>query len=254
MPEVLLAERINREGPVPFDAFVDAALYGEGGFYASGLGAGRAARDFVTSPEVGQLFGALMARAVDGWWEELDRPDPYFFVEAGAGRGRLAADVLAAAPRATRALRYVLVERSEALRNAQRELLTLEPVEDAIGPTEQGDDDTDAIPVAGSGPIVTSLGELPAVPLTGVVLANELLDNLPFRIAERSDDSWLEVRVALGDGGFDEALVPASVELAAEADLVMAGDAPSGAPASPCPPACGAGCATACGPSGTGSS
>jgi SAM-dependent MidA family methyltransferase len=46
-----IAERIRREGPIPFDRFVEAALYDEdGGFYARGGGAGRAGRDFVTSP------------------------------------------------------------------------------------------------------------------------------------------------------------------------------------------------------------
>src|SRR3954453_18739205 len=96
--EGLIAERIHREGPIPFDAFVDLALYGSGGFFDQARGAGRAGRDFVTSPEVGQLYGALVARAVDGWWRELGEPDPFLLVDAGAGRGRLAADVLAAAP------------------------------------------------------------------------------------------------------------------------------------------------------------
>ena len=59
-------------------------------------------------------------------------------------------------------------------------------------------DDEDApLPVAGMGPIVTALDDLPAVPLDGVVLANELLDNLPFRIVERRDGTWWEVRVAV---------------------------------------------------------
>ena len=110
--EQRLVERIHREGPIPFDAYVEAALYGDGGFFASGHGAGRAGADFVTSPEVGQLFGALVARHVDRVWDALGRPDPFVVVEAGAGRGRLAADVLAAAPECAPALRYVLVERS----------------------------------------------------------------------------------------------------------------------------------------------
>ena len=191
----VLAERIHREGPIPFDVFVDGALSGEGGFFEQGRGAGRAGHDFVTSPEVGALFGALVARALDGWWTDLDAADPYFVVEAGAGRGRLAADVLAAAPACAPALRYLLVERSAALRDAQRELLTLEPLEDAVGPTSVVDGDLDAVPVAGAGPIVASLGELPVLPFAGVVLANELLDNLPFRLVERASvagegDGW----------------------------------------------------------------
>src|SRR5215207_9169837 len=171
-----IAERIRREGPIPFDRFVDAALYDEeGGFYARGGGAGRAGRDFVTSPEVGTLFGALVARALDGWWRAAGAPDPFLVIEAGAGRGRLAADVLAAAPDCATALRYVLVERSPGLRAAQRDLLRVEPFEDALGPVVRDDEDA-PVPVAGMGPIVTALDDLPAVPLTGVVLANELLD------------------------------------------------------------------------------
>ena len=222
----MLAERIHREGPIPFDVFVDGALSGEGGFFETGRGAGRAGRDFVTSPEVGTLFGALVAGVIDDWWDGLGSPDPWFVIEAGAGRGRLAADVLAAAPRCAAALRYLLVERSAALRDAQRDLVTLEPLEDAIGPTAAVDGDLDAVPVAGAGPIVASLAELPVLPFAGVVFANELLDNLPFRVVERTDDGWSELRVGVnGDGAFVEVLVPAAADLAAEADLVVGGAA-----------------------------
>jgi SAM-dependent MidA family methyltransferase len=223
-----IAERIRREGPIGFDVFVEVALYGEGGFFASGHGAGRGGRDFVTSPEVGTLFGTLVARALDGWWDDLGAPDPFLVVDAGAGRGRLAADVLAAAPRCASALRYVLVERSDELRAAQRELLTLEPVEDALGPVLPGRDEEDGEPrgVAGLGPITTHLAELPAVQLDGVVVANELADNLPFRIVERLARGWAEVRVGLDGDGFVETVVPASPELTGEADHVAPACAP----------------------------
>jgi SAM-dependent MidA family methyltransferase len=215
-----IVERIGREGPIGFDAFVELALYGEAGFFTRARGAGRAGRDFVTSPEVGSLFGALVARALDGWWRADGAPDPFLVVEAGAGRGRLAADVLAAAPDCATALRYVLVERSPALREAQRDLLEVEPFEDALGPVVRDEEDA-PIPVVGMGPIVTALDGLPAVPLDGVVLANELLDNLPFRMVERRDGTWWEVRVALDGDALAESVVPASVELSTEADLVV---------------------------------
>jgi SAM-dependent MidA family methyltransferase len=221
-----IVERIGREGPIAFDTFVELALYGEGGFFTQARGAGRVGRDFVTSPEVGQLFGALVARALDGWWRDAGSPDPFLVIEAGAGRGRLAADVLAAQPDCARALRYVLVERSSALRDAQRDLLTVEPFEDALGPVVRDDEDT-PVTVTGMGPIVTALDDLPAVPLDGVVIANELVDNLPFRVVERRDGAWHEVRVALDGDELVESLVPATSELAAEADLVVA-DPPDG--------------------------
>jgi SAM-dependent MidA family methyltransferase len=221
-----IVERIGREGPIAFDAFVELALYGAGGFFTRARGAGRAGRDFVTSPAVGQLFGLLVARALDGWWHADGDPDPFLVVEPGAGRGRLAADVLAASPRCAGALRYVLVERSSALRAAQRDLLRVEPFEDALGPVVRDEDDSPA-PVTGMGPIVTALEELPEVRLDGVVLANELLDNLPFRVVERRDGIWWEVRVGADGVDLVETVVPAAAELATEADLVV-GDPPDG--------------------------
>ena len=225
-PAERIAERIRREGPIPFDRFVAAALYDEdGGFFALGGGAGRAGRDFVTSPEVGTLFGALVARFLDRSWVELGRPDPFVVVDAGAGRGRLAADVLRARPDCARALRYVLVERSAALRAAQPELLTLEPADRAFGPAVQDEPDEAPRPIEGIGPIVTSLPELPALELThGVVIANELLDNLPFRIVERAG-AWKEVRVGSERDAFVDVVVPASPDVVAAADDVAAGAA-----------------------------
>jgi SAM-dependent MidA family methyltransferase len=61
-----------------------------------------------------------------------------------------------------------------------------------------------------------------------VVFANELLDNLPFRIAERRDGTGWEVRVAVDGDALVENVVPAPMELAGEADLVVS-DAPDGA-------------------------
>ncbi|MDQ3293516.1 MAG: SAM-dependent methyltransferase, partial [Actinomycetota bacterium] len=82
-------DRADREGPLPYSAFVEWALYDdEIGFYGGGSGsAGRREGDFLTSPEVGPLFGAVLARAVDGWWRALGEPDPFVVVEAGAGPG-----------------------------------------------------------------------------------------------------------------------------------------------------------------------
>ena len=73
------------------------------------------------------------------------------------------------------------------------------------------------------GPIATSLAELPAIPVSGVVFANELLDNLPFRVVERTADGWSEVRVGVAGDRFEEDLVRAAPELAVEADHVAGG-------------------------------
>lgn len=225
----LLAEQIRREGPIPFDRFMERALYDpEGGFFTGGGGAGRSESDFITSPEVGSLFGALVARALDRWWRDLDQPDPYVVVDAGAGRGQLARDVLRAVPECSPALHYVMVERSPVLRRRQREYLDVEPAEDALGPAVKlGDDDDDPEPVPGMGPVVTQLEEMPAMGFIGAVVANELLDNLPFRIVERRDDRWFEVRVGEDEGTFVEVSAPAPDAVADDADDLLP-EAPEG--------------------------
>jgi SAM-dependent MidA family methyltransferase len=212
--EERVAAEIRRRGPVPFSEVMESALYdAEDGFYASGGAAGRRG-DFITSAEVGPLFGAVVARALDAWWRDAGAPDPYVVVEAGAGAGTLARAVLAAAPVCAGALRYVLVERSPALRRRHGEYLAVESTAFAFAPDRSEDDDeTRALDVP-TGPIVVSLAELPRV-RADVVLANELLDNLSFDLLERRDDEWWEVRVGLEGDELVEALVPASGDISA---------------------------------------
>jgi SAM-dependent MidA family methyltransferase len=165
-----LATRIRQDGPLAFSAFMDAALYAPDGFYESGGSAGRRG-DFLTSPEVGPLFGAVIGRALETWWDELGCPDPYVVVDAGAGPGTLARSIRAAAPRCGSALWLVLVERAAAQR--------------ARHPSG-----------------VESRSDLPG--RADVILANELLDNLPFDIVEHDGTQWREMLVGWRDGRFCE--------------------------------------------------
>jgi len=226
-----LDERLDRQGSLRFDEYVDLVLYGADGFYSRGGGAGRSGGDFLTSPEVGPLFGAVVARHLDAEWVRLGRPEEFVVVEAAAGRGALALAVLAAEPACAAALRYVLVERSPVLRARQGEHLSLaEPFVVLGAPREVDDGDADPLPVP-DGPFVVSLPEVPAEPVTGVVIANELLDNLPFRILERTQDGWDELRVARRGSTLVELLVPADEAAAAHADAL----APSAPPGSRIP-------------------
>jgi SAM-dependent MidA family methyltransferase len=192
---------------------MELALYDDRhGFYASGGSAGRRG-DFLTSPEVGPLFGAVVCRAIDDWWRELGQPDPFVVIEAGAGSGVLGASVLRSEPECGPALRYVLVERSAALRAQHATRLTLESPAFAFAPNRQ-EDDADAAPTdVPVGPIVVSLAELPRVHGPSVIIANELLDNLAIDLLERRADSWLEVRVGLSADGSElvEHLVPSTM-------------------------------------------
>jgi SAM-dependent MidA family methyltransferase len=163
--------------PVPFSTFMGEALYGPSGFYTTGGRAGRGG-DFITSPEVGPLFGAVVARFLDSEWRRLGCPRPFTVVDVGAGPGTLARSVLAAVPACAEALRYVAVEVAESQR-AQH------PVDN---------------------PRVESSSRMPDGPFDGVIIANELLDNVPFRLAVH-DGEWREAYVVtLADGKQVESL------------------------------------------------
>lgn len=202
MAHVTVTERIGaeirRHGPLPLERVLEVALYDPaGGFYETGGRSGARQGDFLTSPEVGPLFGAVVGRALDGWWRDMGSPDPFVVVDAGAGPGSLCRAVLASAPDCAPALRYVLVERSAAQRRLHAQNLRLEDPALAFAPV---DPDTETpVPEAVRGPICVSLAELPRVNGPAVVLANELLDNLPFGLAERGAGQWSEVRVDLGE-------------------------------------------------------
>ena len=159
---------------MPFDRFMADALYGQSGFYTTGGSAGRRG-DFITSPEVGPLFGAVMVRFVRQEWARLGRPAEFTFVDAGAGPGALARAMLAADPELLTWTRYVAVDVSEGQRSRHP---------------------------AG----VESRSDLPAGPFDGVIVANELLDNVPFRLAVH-DGEWREAFVVrLPDGRLVETL------------------------------------------------
>jgi SAM-dependent MidA family methyltransferase len=117
----------------------------------------------------------------------------------------------------------VLVERSPRWRERQAQRLSLEPAGLVLGPTTVTDPDLGPHPVPGVGPLVTALEELPAGPFEGVIVANELLDNLPFRLLERGDATWHEVRV-LPD--LAELLVESADDVAAEAEALVPDPAP----------------------------
>jgi SAM-dependent MidA family methyltransferase len=204
--EQRVADTIRRRGPVPFSEVMELALYDpEFGFYATHGSAGRRG-DFITSPEVGPLFGAVVARALDTWWREAGSPDPFVVVEAGAGAGTLARSVLLAAPACAPALRYVLVERSARLRARHGEHLALESAAHAFAPDHDENEEGGVLDLP-TGPIVVSLEELPRV-VASVVIANELLDNLPIDLLQREGDRTCEVRVGLDDDRLVEVLIP----------------------------------------------
>src|SRR5712692_9818831 len=92
-----IAERIRREGPLSIAAFMAIALHDpEHGYYARHDPLGRAG-DFITAPEISQIFGELIGLWCAELWRGIGRPDPVILTELGPGRGALMQDFLRAA-------------------------------------------------------------------------------------------------------------------------------------------------------------
>jgi SAM-dependent MidA family methyltransferase len=175
---------IEERGPISFGEFMDLALYGPGGFYDRPP-VGRGAH-FLTSPHVHPLFGELLLRAVLDLRDGLGRPEPLPIVEVGAGDGTLAANLLRLLEeRGGPAVDYAVVERSPGARAALADL----PVR-----------------------IIEGLGDAEH-PDAMVVVANELLDNLPFRRVRGTKDGAVEIRIDADGDGFVEVDVPCDAKL-----------------------------------------
>jgi len=169
-------------GVVSFESFMEAALYAPGlGYYSAGAAKIGAGGDFVTAPEVSDLFGRCVARQC----AEVLSPAGGEILEIGAGTGRLAATVLEAlAENGVLPERYAILEVSADLASRQRAHLQ-------------------KLPPALRDRVVW-LKRLPETPLRGVIVANEVLDALPFtRIALRGGVLH-EIGVAFDGGAFVE--------------------------------------------------
>ncbi len=170
-----IARRIRNGGPLSLAAYMAIALHDPDlGYYAARRPFG-AAGDFVTAPEISQVFGELIGLWCALVWEQIGRPDPVILAELGPGSGVLADDLLRAAgavPELRRAIRLYLVEASPVLRGEQkRRLAYADPV------------------------WLTRFDELPAGPM--LIVANEFLDALPIRQLVRGHRDWSERMVAL---------------------------------------------------------
>ncbi len=186
--EESLKSQIRRDGPMPFAAFMQAALYHRRyGYYAGGRPRSTWRGDFVTSPELDPAFGGLWAKAFERVWEACGRPEEFDVIEVGPGEGSFAAAVLDSVEEPFgRALRYRLVEPFATLEQRQRETLAGRAVE-----------------------WTRSITELPKRD-AACVFANEVVDNLPVQLVERRDGILREVRVGLEQDAFCTTLTPAS--------------------------------------------
>ena len=174
-----IAQHIRGHGPISVAAFMALALHDpQAGYYARRDPLGRAG-DFITAPEISQIFGELIGLWCADLWQRMGMPEPVILAELGPGRGTLMADLLRAVERVPafrRALRLYLVEASPILRAAQqRRLAPAEPL------------------------FVDDVSQLPSGPL--LLVANEFLDALPVRQLVRGRSEWAERLVSLDDQG-----------------------------------------------------
>ena len=204
MPEAdTLADRLRRQivasGPISVAEFMresNAAYYAaRDPFGADG--------DFITAPEISQMFGEMIGLWLADLWLRAERPEPCHYVELGPGRGTLAADILRAAGRFGLAPAAHLVETSAVLREMQQQFV----------PHAQWHEDVESLPR--DGPLL--------------VVANEFFDALPAQQMVATDEGWRERVVDIdADGNFKavpgtrdvDALVPDTVRGAPEGSIV----------------------------------
>ncbi|KEP69102.1 ATP synthase subunit beta [Thioclava dalianensis] len=182
-----MAAQIATEGPMRLDRYMASCLlHPDYGYYATRDPFGTGG-DFITAPEISQMFGEMIGLCLAQSWLEQGRPDRIVLAEAGPGRGTLMADILRAmraVPGLIEAASIHLIEASPTLREIQRATLAAHPVH-----------------------WHESIKDLPSGPLYFV--ANEFLDALPIRQFERAETGWAERQVgAAPDGTLHPGLSP----------------------------------------------
>jgi SAM-dependent MidA family methyltransferase len=172
---------IETNGPIPFDRFMELSLsHPKYGYYLTRDPFG-AAGDFVTAPEISQMFGELIGLWAAQVWTQMDRPARVRLVELGPGRGSLMADALRACrvmPEFLEAADICLVETSPVLRDVQRKRLS---------------------GAASRVAWYDALADVPPGP--SIVIANEFFDALPVRHFVRTEEGWCEKLVGVDEDG-----------------------------------------------------
>ncbi|SOC04027.1 SAM-dependent MidA family methyltransferase [Rhodobacter sp. JA431] len=171
----LLARRIAATGPVGLDSYMaDCLMHPDHGYYATRDPFGRAG-DFITAPEISQMFGEMLGLCLAQAWLDQGRPAPFILAECGPGRGTLMADVLRTirtVPGMQEAAQVHLIEASSTLRELQCAKIAPQDVV-----------------------FHESISSLPEAPL--FLLANEFFDALPIRQFIRQGPGWAERQVGL---------------------------------------------------------
>jgi len=175
----LIQARIDQNGSIPFSEFMEMALYEPGlGYYSAGLQKFGEGGDFVTAPQMGDVFARCLATQIAQIGTELGE---YEIIEAGAGSGILAVDLLRALQGENPPVRYRILERSAHLRHVQKETL-LEAVPQWMDR-------------------ISWMDEPPGSDWQGVFLANEVLDALTVERFCIETDGVRQLQVIKGPDG-----------------------------------------------------
>ena len=190
-----IISRIQNDGGISFRDFMQMALYEPGlGYYCTARETVGRSGDYLTSPEVSPLFGAMVGRQLREMWDALDAPSRFDIVEVGAGNATLCRDVLSwakrAAPEMLDAVRYVIVEPIPALQAKQQ--AGVEP--------------------AGLRSRVQWLTEMP-MEIEGCILTNELLDSMPVHRVAMTEGALREIYVTSNGTRFVEELRDPAAEV-----------------------------------------
>lgn len=184
--EDLIRAQIAADGPMDIGTFMNIALaHPQYGYYMTRDPFG-VTGDFITAPEISQMFGELIGAWVADIWAQMGRPARFIWLECGPGRGTLMADALRATRRIAgfhQAAQIVLMEMSPVLQEKQRATLA------GYGPVSwiAGLDDLDDLVIGASGCPV-------------ICIANEFLDALPVRQFVKQGAAWHERVVGIADG------------------------------------------------------
>ena len=176
----VLSERIVREGPISVHDYMEACLARSAGYYATRQPIGKDG-DFITAPEISQMFGELIGVWCAAIWQTMGEPRAVTVAELGPGRGTLMADALRAwrsVPKLLDGMSIALIETSPVLGETQRQTLRGCPA-----------------------PLrwYESIEAVPQGPL--IVIANEFIDALPVRQMVRQGGVWHERCVTIDDRG-----------------------------------------------------
>ncbi|TIS76073.1 MAG: class I SAM-dependent methyltransferase, partial [Mesorhizobium sp.] len=206
-----IVELIGAAGPIPVNQYMALCLFDpRDGYYTTREPFG-AAGDFVTAPEISQMFGELVAVWLYEAWLANGRPMPVTIAEIGPGRGTLMKDMLRTLSRLDPALTagasFAMIETSPRLADVQRQTLAATPA--TIGWHE-------------------SIATLPQTPL--FIVGNELFDAVPIRQFVRAGTGWRERMIGLDDadelhffagaGSVDPTLLPDDAENAPQGAIV----------------------------------